>query len=272
MTRTATTTNNNNNLAQLMPFSDAPQGLVVNLDKLPERIVKALMLGDLKELSPDEKLDYYLRVCNSVGLNPLTHPFNYLVLNKKEVLYAKKECAEQLRRIHNIAVSCPVREIQGDCFVVVARAESPKSGRYDESIAAVSILGLRGEALANAYMKAETKAKRRVTLSFCGLGMLDESEVDSIDPKHKEAPKTEPMKLIPPEQQAIMDFEAAVSKCEKYSELDSLWQANKEHIKKLAPHEKKPIMDRVIEKQKFLKEREAQENEKNAGESEPSFA
>ncbi len=29
-------------------------------------------------------------------------------------------------------------------------------------------------------MKAETKAKRRVTLSICGLGMLDESEVPSV--------------------------------------------------------------------------------------------
>jgi hypothetical protein len=29
-------------------------------------------------------------------------------------------------------------------------------------------------------MKAETKSKRRVTLSIVGLGMLDESEVDSI--------------------------------------------------------------------------------------------
>lgn len=29
-------------------------------------------------------------------------------------------------------------------------------------------------------MKAVTKSKRRVTLSICGLGMLDESEADSI--------------------------------------------------------------------------------------------
>ncbi len=29
-------------------------------------------------------------------------------------------------------------------------------------------------------MKAETKSKRRVTLSLCGLGMLDESEVETI--------------------------------------------------------------------------------------------
>ena len=29
-------------------------------------------------------------------------------------------------------------------------------------------------------MKAETKAKRRVTLSICGLGILDESETDTM--------------------------------------------------------------------------------------------
>ncbi|BEJ60493.1 hypothetical protein B10172_05150 [Campylobacter jejuni] len=32
-------------------------------------------------------------------------------------------------------------------------------------------------------MKAITKAKRRVTLSICGLGMLDESELETIKEK-----------------------------------------------------------------------------------------
>jgi hypothetical protein len=41
----------------------------------------------------------------------------------------------------------------------------------------VNIEGLKGEALANALMKAETKAKRRATLSAVGLGMMDESEI-----------------------------------------------------------------------------------------------
>ena len=31
-------------------------------------------------------------------------------------------------------------------------------------------------------MKAETKAKRRVTLSLCGLGILDETEIDTVPP------------------------------------------------------------------------------------------
>jgi hypothetical protein len=36
--------------------------------------------------------------------------------------------------------------------------------------------------LANALMRAETKAKRRVTLSIAGLGWLDETEFDIVPP------------------------------------------------------------------------------------------
>jgi hypothetical protein len=62
-------------------------------------------------------------------------------------------------------------------LVVTARATMP-DGRVDESIGALPIDKLQGEARANALMKCETKAKRRVTLSICGLGMLDESEIE----------------------------------------------------------------------------------------------
>jgi hypothetical protein len=47
-------------------------------------------------------------------------------------------------------------------------------------MAVVSIAGLRGEALGNAMMKCLTKGKRRVTMSICGLGILEESETDTI--------------------------------------------------------------------------------------------
>jgi hypothetical protein len=44
----------------------------------------------------------------------------------------------------------------------------------------VTVGHLKGDALANALMKAETKAKRRVTLSIAGLGWLDETELETI--------------------------------------------------------------------------------------------
>jgi hypothetical protein len=44
----------------------------------------------------------------------------------------------------------------------------------------VPLGNLKGDALANALTKSETKAKRRVTLSIAGLGWLDETELETI--------------------------------------------------------------------------------------------
>jgi hypothetical protein len=65
-----------------------------------------------------------------------------------------------------------------DIYTVTARAED-MTGRTDESCGVVSLKGFQGEARSNKIMCAETKAKRRVTLSICGLGWLDETEVES---------------------------------------------------------------------------------------------
>lgn len=144
-----------------------------------DTIESLLINGDLSKLTTDQRVRYYNGVCKSLGLNPLTQPFDYINLSGKLRLYAKREATDQLRKIHGVSVSVKARELVENCYVVTASAQNGK-GRSDESIGAVSIAGLQGEARANAMMKAETKAKRRVTLSICGLGMLDESEVESI--------------------------------------------------------------------------------------------
>lgn len=135
--------------------------------------------GDLSKLTPDQRISYYTAVCNSIGLNPLTKPFEYITLNGKLTLYARKDATDQLRDIKKVSITIASREQIGDVYAVTARATT-NEGRSDESVGAVSIGNLKGDALANALMKAETKAKRRVTLSICGLGMLDETEVETI--------------------------------------------------------------------------------------------
>ncbi len=146
------------------------------VDTLMESVV---IHGDLSKLSPGQKSAYYIRLCESLGLNPMTKPFEYMKLNGKETLYAKRDAADQLRKIHRVSIKISAREIINDVYVVTAQATMP-DGRCDEATGAVAIAGLKGETLANAYLKCETKAKRRVTLSICGLGFLDETEVDSI--------------------------------------------------------------------------------------------
>ena len=142
-------------------------------------IEQALVGGDLSRLPVDQRIEYYNAVCTSLGLNPLTKPFAYISLNGKLVLYALKDCTEQLRNLNRISLTIPNREVIEGVYVVTAHATRP-DGRMDESTGAVSIEGLKGENKANALMKAETKAKRRVTLSICGLGMLDETEIETI--------------------------------------------------------------------------------------------
>ena len=138
-----------------------------------------IIQGDLSKLTAAQRVEYYGKVCESLQLNPFTSPFEYIVLNGRLRLYAKKDATDQLRKIHGVSITGLDRSAVGDLYVVVAHARDAH-GREDSDVGAVSIAGLKGEALANAMLKAVTKAKRRVTLSLCGLGMTDESEVDSI--------------------------------------------------------------------------------------------
>ena len=141
-----------------------------------ETLEQVLLGGDLSRLTPDERLRYYSAVCQSLGLNPLTKPLEYITLDGKLRLYVRKDGTEQLRRIQEVSITALTSERLGEVFVVTATAKNGK-GRTDVATGAVFTGGLRGSFLADALMKAETKAKRRVTLSICGLGMLDESEV-----------------------------------------------------------------------------------------------
>lgn len=158
---------------------------------VPVTVEQALVDGDLKGLDAEQRVNYYLKVCTSLGLNPLTKPFDYIVLNGKLVLYARKDCTDQLRKIHKVNITQLEHKQMGDLLVVTVSATTP-DGRRDSATGVVACGGLRGDALANALMKAETKAKRRVTLSICGLGMTDESEVESIAGAYFPQPDEEP--------------------------------------------------------------------------------
>ncbi len=135
------------------------------------------IITDLGNLTDQERATHYQQVCDSLGLNSLTRPFEYIKLNGKLTLYAKKDCTEQLRKIHKVSISQLVGPVIDEGIVVFTAHAKDGNGRTDIATGAASIQG-KGDDRANAIMKAETKAKRRVTLSLCGLGMLDETEVE----------------------------------------------------------------------------------------------
>lgn len=157
---------------EIAPATPKP---VVELGDL-ERV---LLQGDLKGLSEPQRIDYYKKICLTVGLNPLTKPFEYLVLDGKHVLYATRNCTDQLCETRQISTMIISALEQNDLFVVRARVTTP-TGRQNEAIGAVDIKGMSGKFRANAMMKAETKAKRRAVLSLCGLSFMDEVEVEDV--------------------------------------------------------------------------------------------
>jgi len=140
---------------------------------------RVLVGGDLAQLNEAQRLEYYRAVCESLSLNPLTRPFEYLRLNGRLVLYATRAAADQLRAIHGISITDVQIDRRDDLISVTVRGRT-RDGREDVEVGVVSVAGLRADALANAEMKALTKAKRRLTLSLAGLGWLDETETESI--------------------------------------------------------------------------------------------
>lgn len=143
-----------------------------------EILEEVIVGGDLSKLTPEQRVSYYGQVCQSVGLNPLTKPFEYIRLNGRVVLYARKDATDQLRSLRDVSLDKPEVRFEEDMILVTISGRI--GDRTDTEIGVVSLTGLKGNDRANAIMKAHTKAKRRLTLSLCGLGWLDETELDTI--------------------------------------------------------------------------------------------
>jgi hypothetical protein len=142
-------------------------------------ITSLVLNGDISKMNEVQKVQYYDSLCKSLNLNPATQPFQIIKFQGKEKLYATKDCTEQLRKLNGVSVIDMETKIEKDIIITKVKVQD-KSGRIDISTGAVNIKGLSGDNLANATMKSETKAKRRATLSICGLGMLDEAELDTM--------------------------------------------------------------------------------------------
>ena len=166
---------------------------------------KLVTTGDLKGLTPDQQREYYIYRCRLLDLDPATQPFDLISLQGKLTLYAKKECAAQLSSKRGLSATIVTQGVQGDLYVVQARCKGG-DGRETDDLGAVSIKNKVGDDLCNAMMKAATKAKRRAILSHCGLGMLDESELDTVRGSREAQQQVAQLKLAELEQQAQADL------------------------------------------------------------------
>ena len=95
---------------------------------------------------------------------------------KRRQLYARRGTTDVLREKRKINITDMVQH-DGPGYVSFKATGKNAEGRQEIAIGAHSIEGLRGEKLAAAVSTAETRAGRRLTLKFVGMGILDYTEV-----------------------------------------------------------------------------------------------
>jgi hypothetical protein len=168
--------------------TDAPQTALANPEDAAAAITHYLGTGDLSRLPAEQRAALYLDTCASLNLNPRTRPFDWIEFydpetkGKKLTLYPNRSCAEQIRRQHQISVRIVSEDIVGKLFKVVAEGRKP-NGVTDTATAYVPLTdkdgnALVGQRLANAFMKGQTVAKRRLTFSM--VGMFAPPEMDEL--------------------------------------------------------------------------------------------
>lgn len=191
-----------------------PQTVATRAETLVDRINET---GDLSKLTPAERNDYYRAVCDSVGLNAITRPLQYITLDGQLTLYVRKDAAEQLRKINGISCKILDRAVTDGVFVVHVLA-TDKLGRTDEDISAIPMVypsryynkkrgqwqdhpkagkPFDGLDKANALKKGVTQAKRRVTLSISGLGFMDEADAFAAKEREDEVASVAALPPIP---------------------------------------------------------------------------
>jgi len=207
-----------------------------------DTITNLVLAGDLSKMNNQARVGYYVQLCQSLSLNPHTQPFQILKFQGKEIMYATKSCTEQLRKLWGVSVTKLEPRQEGDVYIVVAYVID-STGRTDAGTGAVPVTNLKGEALANAFMKAETKAKRRATLSICGLGMLDESELDTMPQATQVAMPPvadadtgaslvqEPARTEPSDEVKIAGHRTRLKFAKKIEDVIQVWEEIPKHLK-----------------------------------------
>ncbi len=169
---------------------------------LSDAVVLAMAAQNLASLSPAQQVEAIRAICAAINVPAALSPIMLLPTDDRLVPYVTAAGTNNVRDRRGISIVIGDRRELDGIYFVTARATTP-DGRTDESTGAVPLVKQDGEwkttdsgkkyfspngkflplapaDRANAIMKAETKAKRRVTLSIAGIGFMDESEIDQV--------------------------------------------------------------------------------------------
>ena len=164
-------------------------------------IMQEVMGGNLERLTPAQRVELHNAVCHSVGLNPLTHPFDFISFPArgnepaKTILYPNATAFSQLTSMHKLSIDYSDIHEDQERGLIIQWCTVTDGQRTGKDMGVLSTTGRRkdgseyqltGQAYADAMMKVMTKARRRAISAFSGMplngfGGDGETERDPLD-------------------------------------------------------------------------------------------
>lgn len=125
--------------------------------------------GRCDNLDINQQAEYKKYLCAKIGVSPTLQPVDLIPTKNGVRPYLNKGAAELIRDTRKISIIGLELAEQNGMFIVTCKVRGA-NGRVDCDMGACP----KGNEPNNALMKAVTKAKRRATLSMCGLGAIIE--------------------------------------------------------------------------------------------------
>lgn len=107
------------------PTAPDAGGKKINIDKF-------LLMDGLKGLAPEEKIDYYKKLCTHYGLDPITKPFGVFDMNGREDLYIKSTAFDQLCAREKVSRKILQQEVETKTGAVMKKDFVVLGANYDE--------------------------------------------------------------------------------------------------------------------------------------------
>lgn len=146
----------------------------------------ALMMNNFGALTKAQRALVILKKCEQIGVSIWLQPYAWGTMDGKLVPVPLKGLFQQLRAKNNLTITKIEEEIDKELGIFMVKVHGRVTGssgvvREDMGLGVVGIKGLTGDPLANAMMKAHTKAKNRLTGSLCGGDSgIDDTEMSSV--------------------------------------------------------------------------------------------
>jgi len=173
-----------------------------------EKILHIVKTGDIGRMTDEQKLIYYKHECDRMGLDPMARPLEFISLQGKLTLYAKRIAGDMLAAKHNVTVQIlegpEVRDFGGTKVLFVKTRAALPAGRYVDDVGAKPLADVAVQ-----IMKCVTVSHRRATLRLCGWGGPTEDEISDLPPEVNPRGDREPVTADVSEALGVLSSELA---------------------------------------------------------------